>query len=75
MTAGLAVEVYDGVHVVYASDQQPTAGSNRAPQFCAYPPLPGTTRHSKPARLAADVHLPALTIITRHYATLGTANF
>jgi hypothetical protein len=39
------------------------------------PPLPGTTRHSKPARLAADVHLPALTIITRHYATLGTANF
>jgi hypothetical protein len=25
--------------------------------------------------MTTDVHLPALTIITRHYATLGTANF
>ncbi len=33
--------------MVHPSDQQPTAGSYRAPQFRANPPLPGTTRHLK----------------------------
>jgi hypothetical protein len=37
---------------------RPTAngGSYRAPQFCANPTPPGTRRHSKPPRMAADLH-------------------
>ncbi|MDT7715674.1 MAG: hypothetical protein QOH09_1666 [Pseudonocardiales bacterium] len=46
----------NGVHVVYAGDQQPTAGSYRARQFCANPTPPGTRRHSKPPRMTADLH-------------------
>jgi hypothetical protein len=59
----------------HGRSRQPTAGSDRAPQFRANPVLPDTGRHSKSTRMAADVHLPVLTIITRHYATLRTANF
>ena len=38
----------------------------------------GTARHwatLETSKNGPDVHLPALTIIIRHYATLGTANF
>ena len=39
---------------------------------------PGTARHwatLETSKNGSDVHLPALTIITRHVATLGTADF
>jgi hypothetical protein len=50
-------------------------GSFRAPQFRANPAPPDTRRHSKPARMAADLHQLALTITTRHHATLDAGDF
>jgi hypothetical protein len=64
VTGSSPPNAYGGVYGVYVGDQRPTAGSYRDPQFRANPALPDTTRHSKPARMADDVHLPALTIIT-----------
>src|SRR6185437_10645847 len=52
-----------------------TSNPQRAPQFRANPALRGTRRYSKSTRMAADVHLLVLTVITRHYAALGAANF
>jgi hypothetical protein len=66
MTGSLAVKGLSWSPCGVAGDQQPIAGSYRAPQFRANPALPGTGRRSKPARMC-------LTCICRpnhHYLAL-----
>ncbi|MGH3832428.1 MAG: hypothetical protein ACRDRS_18615 [Pseudonocardiaceae bacterium] len=44
------------IPVVEPGADRLAAGSYRAPQFRANPTQPDTRRHSKPARMAADLH-------------------